>query len=385
MPPTIPQWQPLSKNAQQDQLASYDAQRRQCPVAHSETLHYSVLSHDLASEVLSDYRCFSNQAGGHLSVPNGMDPPLHGVFRPVIEPYFSAEAMARFRPLCADICQQLVSELKKGQEIDVIGQIAEPFSLQIQCAFMGWPDSLQTPLRDWLKANQQAIQVQDRTRLTQLANAFDAYIQEQLTLRRQRNYKPGVYDTTWKLLQDHVQVNGERRLLSDTELVSIIRNWTVGELGTIAASVGIICCFLARHPALQQTLREQPALLGNGIDEILRIDPPLIANRRKTTMPVMLGGFAIPEGAQITLLWAAANRDQHVFGQDNGYAPEQNKADNLLYGAGIHQCPGAPLARMELVMLTEQLLSQTSKWQLGRTKRAVYPAGGYQRLYLRFD
>ncbi|WP_232090462.1 cytochrome P450 family protein [Billgrantia diversa] len=84
------------------------------------------------------------------------------------------------------------------------------------------------------------------------------------------------------------------RPLADAEIVSIIRDWTVGELGTIAASVGILVRYLAEHSTLQARLRGEPELLPTAIDEILRLDAPLISNRRVTRQPVEIGGRQIP-------------------------------------------------------------------------------------------
>ncbi|TGQ51693.1 cytochrome P450, partial [Mesorhizobium sp. M1C.F.Ca.ET.212.01.1.1] len=98
------------------------------------------------------------------------------------------------------------------------------------------------------------------------------------------------------------------------EIVSILRNWTVGELGTITACVGILGHYVAENPQVQQQLRENLHLLPAGIDEILRIHAPLISNRRVTTMPVEIGGRRIAAGERITLMWASADRDEAVFG-----------------------------------------------------------------------
>ena len=387
MNPDIPHWQPLSQDTQQNQLVGYDKMRRHCPIAYSNSLHYSVLGHAELLEVLHDHKRFSNQAGRHLSVPNGMDPPLHGIFRTIIEPYFNQTAMEGFQPLCLAICEELVGLLPKGQQIDVVSNFAELFALKIQCAFMGWPSQLEQPLQEWLNANQQAIFAQDRAKLTVLAHAFDGYICEQLDARRRPDYQPVGYDVTWQLMQEQVDTGQGSRVLTNEELVSIIRNWTVGELGTIAASVAIICHYLAVHPGLQDELREcTQQQLSDAIDEILRINPPLISNRRKTTKSVTLAETHIPQGEILTLLWASANRDEKVFGTNNSYAPERNKVNNLLYGAGLHQCPGAPLARMELTMLIEQLLLKTKKWT--KTEKlpitATFPAGGFKQLFLVF-
>lgn len=161
------------------------------------------------------------------------------------------------------------------------------------------------------------------------------------------------------------------------ELVSIIRNWTAGELETLAAAIGILVRRLAQDPDLQHKLRRGQLALSPVIDEILRLDGPLVANRRRTTREVELGGRRISAGERLTILWPAANRDEAVFG-DEVFDPEVHAGDNLLYGAGIHVRPGAPLTRRELEILVEELLAGTREiLPAGPPLRAHYPAGGY--------
>jgi len=122
-------------------------------------------------------------------------------------------------------------------------------------------------------------------------------------------------DITTSLLRERV---GDR-LLQDEEIVSILRNWTVGELSTIAASVGILVHYLAAHPEVQQQLRERLSSLPSAIDEILRIHAPLISNRRIATKPVEIGGRRLRAGERVTLIWASANRDEAVFGDPDEF------------------------------------------------------------------
>src|SRR5699024_3055443 len=119
------------------------------------------------------------------------------------------------------------------------------------------------------------------------------------------------------------------RVLNDEEIVSILRNWTVGELGTMAASVGILVNYLANRPSLQQQLRQRPSDLPVAIDEILRIQAPLISNRRVTTQPVELGGRRLAAGERVTLMWASANRDEAVFGDPDEFRLDRDPAENL--------------------------------------------------------
>lgn len=376
-------WQPRSDTVLDDQIAAYDAMRRRCPVAHSEYLHWSLFRHDDVLRVLLDHETFGSAVSRHLSVPNGMDPPVHTPYRRMIESYFSPERMRAFEPACRAISTALVTRLPMGGETELIAALAHPFSLQIQCAFLGWPARLHEPLRLWTLKNQAATLSRDRAAMDEVALEFDGYIKDLLAERRAAG-AGAPDDLTTRLLRDRA---GDRPL-SDDEIVSILRNWTVGELGTISACVGILAHYLAAQAEIQRRLRADGSLLPAAIDEILRMHAPLIANRRITRKPVEIGGKQLGIGERITVMWASANRDEAVFGDPDEFRLDRDPADNLLYGAGIHVCPGAPLARMELRVLMEALLKHTRWLALVADKapvRAVYPASGFAALPLLMD
>lgn len=371
-------WNPASPDVQENQIAAYDAMRHRCPVAHSDHLWWSLLRHADVVRVLKEHKTFSNAASNHLSIPNAMDPPEHTPYRAIINRYFTPEHMNAFEPLCRSITDALVAEQPRGEAVELVGGFAQPFALRVQCAFMGWPRALHEPLRLWIGKNHDATRVGDRSAMARIAVEFDGHIKQQLALRRDTG-GPSPDDVTSRLLREHIH----GRPLSDEEFVSIVRNWTVGELGTIAASVGILVHYLAAHSDLQARLRRKPDDLPGAIDEILRIHPPLIANRRITTDPVEIGGRKLGAGERLTLLWASANRDEEVFGDPDRFDPEGNHEHNLLYGAGVHVCPGAPLARLELRLLMETLLAHTSDIVLApdhSPQYATFPAGGFAAL-----
>jgi cytochrome P450 len=316
----------------------------------------------------------------HVAVPNGMDPPEHTAFRAVVDRYYTAERMAAFEPVVRAIAAGLVATLARGEDVEVMARLAEPYANRAQCAFMGWPESLREPLQEWTKKNQAATHARDREAMSAVAVAFDAFIRGQLDIRRTAGMHAPV-DPTTELLGERV----DGRALTDDEIVSIVRNWTVGELGTLAASVGIILEFLATHPDVQAQLRADVSLAEAASDEILRMHGPLIANRRRTTGPVTIGGREIPAQQHLMVLWVSANRDEEVFA-DNEFRLDRDPALNLLYGRGIHACPGAPLARLELRVILEELFTATTAVEpaAGHSTNAIYPASGFTKLPLRF-
>ncbi|UVO16675.1 cytochrome P450 [Stutzerimonas stutzeri] len=376
-------WDPRSEAVLKDQMATYDDMRRRCPVATSRYGYTSLFRHADVMHVLMDHETYSNAVSRFPSVPNGMDPPEHTAYRRLIEPYFEPQQMEAFAPVCREVAVRLVQALPEQADVELMADFAQIFALQIQCAWLGWPVELHEPLRLWTLKNQAATLARDEAAMSAVALEFDGYIKDLLTARRNAG-SAAPDDVTTRLLRD--QALG--RPLTDDEIVSILRNWTVGELGTIAASIGILVHYLAAHAALQQQLREQPALLPAAIDEILRIHAPLVMNRRVTTREVTLGERTLAAGTRLALIWASANRDEAVFGDSEEFRLDREPQLNLLYGAGIHLCPGAPLARLELHVVMEELLGRTRRIALladQQPVKAFFPASGFSSLPLHIE
>jgi cytochrome P450 len=181
-----------------------------------------------------------------------------------------------------------------------------------------------------------------------------------------------------------VSVNGE--LLPDADIVSILRNWTAGDLGSMAAAIGVVIHFLATHIEVQEALRANPGNMAGAIDEMLRIDDPFLVNRRVATMATEIAGYELQPGKRIYLNWTSANRDEAVFGDPDAYRPEEHAPHNLVYGTGVHACPGRPLATLELVVVVETLLGATARVELVNEmepERETYPLGGWRRVPVR--
>ncbi|MBX3171165.1 MAG: cytochrome P450 [Candidatus Eremiobacteraeota bacterium] len=344
--------------------------RGHCPVAYSPYLGWSLFRHQDIQRVLHDHETFSNVVSTHPAVPNGMDPPLHTHYRRLLDPYFSATEMERFEPVCREIAATCLRSLPGQGEVDFCESFAEPFALSVQCAFTGWPGEVKERLRQWLKNQQKATLAGDREATARLAGEFEDCVRGILAARR---LQPQA-DLTTRLLQE---------TLSETEIISILRNWTVGELGTIAAAVGILVHYLCVHREVQSRLRRQPAELAPAIEEILRLEAPLLSNRRLVKQATQIGQHRLEAGDRVTLMWASGNRDETVFPDSASFRPERDQEQNLLYGSGIHACPGAPLARLELRVALQCLLEGTRELELSQQRepvRATYPAAGFASL-----
>ena len=376
-----PDWDPLSTAVMREPLASYDDMRGRCPVAYSPLLGWSIFRHADVVRILDDHETFSNLVSVHRSVPNGMDPPEHTAYRSAIDPFFRPQFMQRFEPTCRALAADALMPIAAGTVFDVMEGFAVPFAVRCQCAFLGWPDELVEPLRDWTRRHQEASSAMDRAALSDMALELHGLVSELLVARRAGS---AVLEDVTSLLM-RTQVDGAA--LTDAELTSIFRNWTVGEVGSLAAAIGIVTRELAVNAHLHETLRARPELLSTAIDEILRVTGPLLLNRRVATRDVVLGERRIAAGQRLSLFWVAANRDPEVFDTPEEVRLDRNPADNLLYGRGIHVCPGAPLARLELQVAIEALLGRCQRIELDdnqRPRRAAYPASGWVFLPVRF-
>ncbi|WP_309043548.1 cytochrome P450 [Marinobacter sediminicola] len=361
-----------------DLRAYTDELRPKHPVVRNIKGEWVLLRHADVLAAALDHERFSSQVSRYLQVPNGLDGNEHTLYRNVIERYLSREAAEPFVPVFIRVARQLVAELPRGEVLDAVSDIGAVFAVRAQCAWLGWPAELEPKLLAWMKANHAATRSGDNVLMADVAEQFDEIIRSVIQPRRAAGAS-APDDLTTRLCRE--TVNG--RPLTEAELVSILRNWTGGDLGSIALCVGVLIAHLVQHPELAERIRgasntEVEAI----IDEILRLDNPFVSNRRVTTCPVHIGGRDIPSGAKIKLNWTSANRDESVF-DNSRFDPEGNAANNLLYGAGKHVCPGRLLATWELRIALQTIITSVQAIDLipgEPPEREVAPVGGYHRV-----
>ncbi len=355
-----------------------DALRPQHPVVKNRAGEWVLLRHaDVVAAALDPER-FSSSVSRYLQVPNGLDGEEHTRYREVIERHLSRDALVPFIPIFEQVAAQLMAELPKGVVLDAVSDIGAVFAVRAQCEWLGWPAKLEPRLLEWMRENHASTRSGDRVWMVDVAEQFDEIIRSVIAPRRSAD-DDAPHDVTTRLCRE--VVNG--RLLTDAELVSILRNWTGGDLGSIALCVGVLVAYVAQQPELATRLRTaSDAQVEAVIDEVLRLDDPFVSNRRITTCPVRIGGQDIPSSARVKLNWTSANRDEAVFG-DNRFDPIGNAAANLVYGLGKHVCPGRLLATWELRIALQALMTSVRTIELvpdQAPEREVAPVGGYHRV-----
>ncbi len=359
-----------------DQRSTYDALRSRCAVAHDDG-RWVILRHAEVVAAATAPGTFSSRVTARRAIPNSLDGTDHAAYRAVVDRYLTDDRVAREEEQCRGHAVAIVDALPRGVTVKTIAAIGIPYAVRSQSSWLGWPPDLEDELVEWIRDNHAATRSGNRERTTEVADRFDRMIHDLLAARRGA---PST-DVTGQLMND--TVNG--RPLTDLEIVSILRNWTAGDLGSLATSVGVIVHFLATNPDAQQELRtltgaHDHQMLEAAVEEILRIDDPFVSNRRVTTVPVSLGGEHISEGVQVLLNWTAANRDPLVFGDPDRYDPVRNAGANLVFGIGPHACPGRSLTLLELRVILEELLGRTSWIEPAPDRPAVRetpPVGGW--------
>jgi cytochrome P450 len=313
-------------------------------------------------------------------VPNSLDPPEHTAFRAAIDPFFSPERMQALERRLRVIALEIVTGLPRATTVDAVAEVGYQFAVRAQTEWLGWHGA-ERDLLTWMADNHAASRFGDKVRTAAVAAAFDEIVIGQIRRRRELGVAAPM-DPTTELLS--MSVDG--RPLRDEDIVSILRNWTAGDLGSIAAALGVVAHFLATHADVQERLRGGREDLALAIDEMLRIDDPFLVNRRIVTRATTTAGFEFEPGTRVYLNWTSANRDELAFADPDAYRPAEHAADNLVYGTGIHVCPGRPLATLELVVAVEALLSHTSRVALSLDEepvRETYPVGGWRRVPVR--
>ena len=364
--------------AGRDLRAYTDELRPKCPVLKNSAGDWVLLGHAEVVQAALDHESFSSKVSRYLQIPNGLDGAEHTRYRQLIDRYLTREALTPHIPVFKQIAGQLIEELPKDKPVDAVHDIGAVFAVRAQCAWLGWPTELEPELLAWMAANHEATRSGEREKMAQVADTFDDIIRSVIAPRRAAG-DTAPNDVTTQLCRETV----DDRLLSDAELVSILRNWTGGDLGSIALCVGVIVEYLVRHREYAQQLRDATDTdLETAIDEILRLDNPFISNRRVTTCPVSIGGQKIPSGATVKLNWTSANRDESVFNH-NTFDPVAHADDNLVYGIGKHICPGRLLATWQLRITLRALLAGVSTLSFvpdQSVERETAPVGGFHKV-----
>lgn len=383
-----------------DPYAALAQARSQAPVAwHSGLGMFVATSHAACNAVLRDRslgRIFVDRepesAWGtfnwlHADSILDSEPPKHTRLRRLIAGAFGRGHVQRLAPRIEQLASGLVdgcaATLAETGSFDVVEGLAEPLPVLVIAELLGVPEADRQLLRPWSQA---IVRMYEPTRTpaedaaAQRACAeFAAYVE---TLAAARAGHLGS-----DLLSDLVAARDGTDRLSPRELVATavlllnagheasVNGFGNGLASLLIASAGAGAAGPGSAPI------GDPVLL---VEEMLRHDSPLHLFERTATRDTVVEGVPIPAGARIAALLGAANRDPAVFDAPDEFRPTRDPNPHLAFGAGIHFCVGAPLARLELATALGALMG---RWPgglqiAGATRRPTFVLRGYEHLHL---
>jgi cytochrome P450 len=366
-----------------DPYPSFARARAAAPVQWHDGLGlWLAFSHAEANAVLRDRRLgriwadkepaerFGNFNLIHRNAILEMEPPEHTRLRRLISSAFARGHVERLRPwveqLARDLVDGLVERSAGTEPVDVLTGMAEQLPVDVIAELLGVPEADRPLLRPWSNA---IVKMYEYGRTTEIEDSaeraaaeFVAYLR---TLAAERRRSPGE-----DLLSHLVSVRDSEgdRLTEDELVTTCILLLNAGHEATVNVSGNGLLALL-EHPDQLHRLREDPGLLPTAIEELMRFDSPLQLFERTATEDVEIGGITVPAGQKIAALLGSANHDPAVF--DSPEVLDVGRTDNphISFGAGVHFCIGAPLARVELQASFGALLERTTRLELGRPAR----------------
>jgi cytochrome P450 len=299
-----------------------------------------------------------------------MEPPEHTRLRRLISAAFARGHVERLRPWVEELAGSLVEDLVERSgghtPVDVLSGMSEELPVAVIAELLGVPAADRPLLRPWSNA---IVKMYEYGRTTQVEEAaeraaaeFVAYLRE---LAAERRSTPG--EDLLTHLVTMRDADGDR--LTEDELVTTcILLLNAGHEATVNVSGNGLLALL-EHPDQLARLRADPSLLPAAIEELMRYDSPLQLFERTATEDVEIGGVTVARGQKIAALLGSANRDPDVFADPDTLDIGRTDNPHISFGAGVHFCIGAPLARVELQASFGALLTRTSRLELGGPAR----------------
>ncbi len=373
----------LDPQVMQDPFPLYQWAHANSPVIElPETGMKIVMNYEMCSEAAGRVEDFSNDFSSVLSgalaedpdvsgiLKEGWpqintlltaDPPVHTRFRKLVNLAFSMPRVNALESGIRDKVNKLIdgfidNEVNGQGECDFVTDFSVGLPVQVICEQLGFAAEERENVKRWSDAFADRLgHMIPRERELECAREiveFQKALKIQIDARRAA--------PTDDLLSDVVnaRLDGETPL-NDAEIMSVAQQLMVAgnETTTHALAGGIV--HLARNPEQQAKVRANPALAGNMIEEVLRLDTPTAGMWRLVMRDCDLGGHSFKAGSMIMLRYAAANRDPAKYPDPDAFDVERTNArTHLAFGKGIHMCVGNMLSRKEMTVAFTQLLAR---------------------------
>jgi cytochrome P450 len=386
----------------QDPYQVYAVLHREAPVFFWEDYGlWCLAGHDDVNRLLRDRRFGRENRWGppmveaagreHLAAFDGIErhsllerePPVHTRLRGLVNRAFVSRQIERLRPRVEALAHELVDRLEGAGEADLLPTYATPIPVTVIAEMLGVPVEMGPQLVEW--SNRMVQMYTHAPDLATQADAdaatrdFAAFLRGYVAKRRDA---PG--DDLLSLLITASET-GER-LSEDELLASVILLLNAGHEATVHQTGNAVKTILEQGGDPRRFFVDAAATEA-AVEECLRLDAPLHLFKRYAYEPVEIApGVVVAPGEQVALLLGAANTDASAFAEPRRFAPGRRDQKNVTFGAGIHFCIGAPLARLELQVALEVLFHRLPGLRLAEPPayRDNYHFHGLERLRVRW-
>ncbi len=348
---------PVAPDFVQNPYPAYDVMREHGPLFHWK--HYSFMCsarHGVVSDLLRNRR-FASELPADLAAPVpdhlrafydfesrsilAIEPPSHTRIRSLLTRAFTTRRINEMAPQVQALSRDLIAKFPDGP-FDLLTEFARIIPVTVICRLLGVPVEMAPQLLAWshdMVAIYQARRdraLEDRTEAATLA--FVDYIRDFVALRR--------IAPKDDLISELIAARDDGENLSEDELITIcILLLNAGHEATVHGISNGVKLLLETGMRFSADEKQNLKI----IEETTRLDPPLHMFTRYALENVTIAGHDFSRGEQVGLLLAAANRDPAQFETPATFNPARNNARQLAFGAGLHFCIGAPLARMEML------------------------------------
>ena len=308
-------------------------------------------------------------------IPLQIDPPEHKKFRKLLDPLFAPRKMA----LLDDEVSALVNDLIDGfigrGEVDFAKEFSIPFPSQVFLTLLGLPldeldrfltmkDGIIRPdhVTGKLYGSREASDYQQKV-ADSVYDYFDEVLDEREGERR---------DDLLSLFLD-AEVEGDR--LTREDILDICFLFLIAGLDTVTATLDCMFAFLAQHPEQRRQLVEDPGLIPNAIEELLRWETPVMGVARVAVEETELAGCPIHKGDQVMIMIGSANTDEAEFPDADVVRFDREVNRHIAFGGGIHRCLGSNLARLELRVALREWHKRIPDYEIESGHTLVYTSG----------
>ncbi|MDP4851672.1 MAG: cytochrome P450 [Wenyingzhuangia sp.] len=260
----------------------------------------------------------------------------------------------------SESCENMVQDLAKKNEIEVVKDFAAHIPLEIVSKMIGYPEKGSKKLLDWAFATFNTFGPNNLRTLKSLPGLIFGLSKYSRTLNKD-NVLPGSWShATFKAI--------EEGKLGEDEGRAIVMGYAIPSLDTTIQSATSMFELLAKHPEKFNEIKENPDLIRGVVNEAIRLSSPVRGFSRVITKDTEVAGYQLEKDKRVLMLWSCANRDPKKYPNPDEFDIHRNPEDHLGWGYGNHRCAGEHLARLEMEELLKALCKHASKLEVSNSE-----------------